>query len=68
MHDSMFQGVLGAPFSFFSANPTGRILNKFSSDQGQVGEILPITFYDFVQTFFLCLGAVVLACAAVPRG
>jgi ATP-binding cassette subfamily C (CFTR/MRP) protein 4 len=66
MHDSMFQGVLGAPFSFFSANPTGRILNKFSSDQGQVDEILPITFYDFVQAFFLCLGAVVLACAAVP--
>jgi ABC-type multidrug transport system fused ATPase/permease subunit len=66
MHDNMFKGVLGAPFSFFSANPTGRILNKFSSDQGQVDEVLPITFYDFVQAFFLCLGAAVLACAAVP--
>lgn len=45
---------------------SGRILNKFSSDQGQVDELLPITFFDFIQSLFLCFGAVLLACIAVP--
>ena len=30
----MFQAVVGAPLWFFTANPSGRILNKFSKDQG----------------------------------
>ena len=33
--------VLRAPLAFFHTNPTGRILNVFSKDQGSVDEQLP---------------------------
>merc|ERR1711968_171838 len=52
--------------SFFISNPLGRILNKFSSDLGQVDEQLPITLFDCLQFLMLCVGAVVVVMWAVP--
>lgn len=66
MHDNAFRSIANAPMGFFSANPLGRIVNKFSSDQGQVDEMLPATFFDCVQIGSICLGSVVMVVVALP--
>lgn len=35
--------------SFFHANPSGRILNRFSKDMGAVDELLPQAMIDCFQ-------------------
>ena len=52
--------VLRAPLSFFHTNPTGRVLNRFSRDQGAVDELLPQCFFDALQALMMVLGAFVL--------
>ena len=42
VHNAMVERVLHAPLAFFHTNPTGRILNRFSKDQGSVDEQLPV--------------------------
>ena len=66
LHDSAFAAITRAPLSFFAANPLGRILNKFSSDQGIIDEDMPQMLFQTVQMALIVLGAVVLACIAVP--
>eukprot|EP00941_MAST-03F_sp_MAST-3F-sp1_P004878 g4878.t1 len=65
-HNKALRRVLGSPLSFFSANPLGRILNKFSSDLGQVDELLPSVLFDCFESLMLCIGAAALCCIAVP--
>lgn len=49
LHDAMFAGITRATMYFYHTNPTGRILNRFSKDMGQVDEVLPTTMIDMVQ-------------------
>lgn len=37
MHNKLLMSVLHAPVSWFDASPTGRTLNRFSSDVGAAG-------------------------------
>ena len=48
------------------ANPTGRILNRFSRDQNLVDELCPSTFFDFIQSALFCLAAIILLCVSLP--
>ena len=66
LHENSLWSVMHSPLSFFTSNPTGRILNRFSKDQNQVDENLPVTFFDFLQCLMQCLGAVVLICISIP--
>ena len=66
LHNQSFGAVTAAPMSFFISHPVGRILNKFSSDQGEVDEVLPVTMYDCLQCLFMVVGSIVLSCIAVP--
>lgn len=45
---------------FFHTNPSGRILNRFSKDLGQVDEILPTVLMDVLQIALVCVGIVVV--------
>lgn len=56
--------VLRAPLSFFHTNPTGRVLNRFSRDQGAVDELLPQCLFDSLQALMMVLGAFVLVSGA----
>lgn len=49
LHNSMFENVIKAPMRFFDTNPSGRILNRFSKDIGNIDEWLPKVVLDAGQ-------------------
>eukprot|EP01084_Bolivina_argentea_P084782 153284_1 len=51
LHNKMFSGVLHSSMRFFEANPVGRILNRFSQDQMNVDDRLPLTVANTVWVF-----------------
>ena len=44
LHERMAHAIFRSPMSFFETTPTGRILNRFSSDIYKVDEVLARTF------------------------
>ena len=52
--------------SWFISNPVGRIINKFSSDLGQIDELLPVTLLQCLTGVLLCIGAIILSCVTIP--
>merc|ERR1711871_60480 len=62
----MLQKVLRAPIGWFDANPSGRILNRFSSDTGIVDDQLAPAFYDFVALGISVTAYVMLTAVIVP--
>ncbi|XP_030057237.1 ATP-binding cassette sub-family C member 4 [Microcaecilia unicolor] len=66
LHNQMFRSLLKAPVLFFDRNPIGRILNRFSKDIGQLDNLLPYTFLDFLQILLQIFGVVFVAVAIIP--
>lgn len=66
LHDAMFAGVTRATMHFFNTNPSGRILNRFSKDIGQLDEILPSIMIDVVQIFLALAGIVIVVAIVNP--
>lgn len=58
LHDAMFAGISRATMHFFNVNPSGRILNRFSKDVGQIDETLPFILVDVFQIMFAMIGAI----------
>lgn len=66
LHNTMFRGITRASMYFFNTNPSGRILNRFSKDMGQIDEILPSVMMDVIQIFLSLLGIVVVVAVVNP--
>ncbi|KAH8413402.1 hypothetical protein KR009_010872 [Drosophila setifemur] len=66
LHNSMFQGVSRTALYFFHSNPSGRILNRFAMDLGQVDEVLPAVMLDCIQIFLTISGVVCVLCITNP--
>ncbi|XP_075146932.1 putative multidrug resistance-associated protein lethal(2)03659 [Haematobia irritans] len=66
LHNSMFRGITRATMYFFNTNPSGRILNRFSKDMGQVDEILPSVMMDVIQIFLSLFGIVAVISVVNP--
>lgn len=66
LHNSMFRGITRAAMYFFNTNPSGRILNRFSKDMGQVDEILPAVMMDVIQIFLSLFGIVIVIAVVNP--
>ena len=63
----MLKAVLYSPIAFFDSNPSGRILNRFSSDISHIDDMLPPCFYDFVALSIGALSYVIITLMVVPR-
>ncbi|EDV91220.1 probable multidrug resistance-associated protein lethal(2)03659 [Drosophila grimshawi] len=66
LHNAMFRGITRAAMYFFNTNPSGRILNRFSKDLGQIDELLPTVMLDVVQIFLTLTGIIVVICITNP--
>ena len=60
LHNGMFKGVLYTSLRFYESNPVGRVLNRFSKDQQVIDELLPMTFFDTIQSLIMVLGSIVI--------
>ncbi|KAH8359394.1 hypothetical protein KR093_006509 [Drosophila rubida] len=66
LHNAMFRGITKAAMYFFNTNPSGRILNRFSKDLGQLDEILPTIMLDVMQIFLTLAGVIIVICFTNP--
>ncbi|NXX28875.1 MRP7 protein, partial [Nicator chloris] len=66
IHDRMFQRVLKATVTFFDTTPTGRILNRFSSDLYCVDNSLPFILNIFLANIYGLLGMLVIMTYGLP--
>lgn len=46
IHDKLFRGITRGWMSFFNTNASGRILNRFSKDIGNIDTFLPVAMMD----------------------
>ncbi|XP_031343813.1 probable multidrug resistance-associated protein lethal(2)03659 isoform X2 [Photinus pyralis] len=60
LHNSIFEKIIRATMSFFNANPTGVILNRFSDDLGEVDEYIPNILADTIQISLQLVGVIVV--------
>ncbi|NXR89260.1 MRP7 protein, partial [Hypocryptadius cinnamomeus] len=66
IHNRLLQRVLKATVTFFDTTPTGRILNRFSSDLYCVDESLPFILNIFLANTYGLLGMLVIMTYGLP--
>ncbi|XP_033748591.1 LOW QUALITY PROTEIN: ATP-binding cassette sub-family C member 9-like [Pecten maximus] len=66
LHSTMLDTILHIPIRFFDTNPTGRILNRFSSDMSQIDQHLPNTLENLMKCFFLTISALIVNSIGTP--
>lgn len=63
---ALLRSVLGATASFFDTNPTGRLINRFSSDVYGVDDSLPFIMNILFAQAFGLLGTLVVTSYSEP--
>ncbi|KAL8736829.1 MAG: hypothetical protein Q9181_002293 [Wetmoreana brouardii] len=66
LHERMAYAIFRSPMSFFETTPTGRILNRFSSDIYRVDEVLARTFNMLFVNTARALYTLILIVASTP--
>ncbi|KAG0206658.1 hypothetical protein BGX28_001906 [Mortierella sp. GBA30] len=62
----MLDALMRTSIDFFHANPSGRIMNRFSKDMALVDELLPYVFYDTTTITIMIFGSMVTVCIVNP--
>jgi ABC-type multidrug transport system fused ATPase/permease subunit len=60
MHGAALKAVMNAPISFFDVTPTGRLLNRFSSDFQIIDEELSQTLTQVPFSQYTCVWVISL--------
>ncbi|KAJ4703002.1 ABC transporter C family member 2-like [Melia azedarach] len=60
LHDSMLDSILRAPMLFFHTNPTGRVINRFSRDVGDIDRYVANFVNSFIGQVWQLLSTFVL--------
>lgn len=60
LHNYIFSQIIKARMRFYNSNPSGRILNRFSKDIGNIDEYIPSVLIDVIEIGLLLGGTVVL--------
>eukprot|EP00930_Biecheleria_cincta_P035251 TRINITY_DN24254_c0_g1_i1.p1 TRINITY_DN24254_c0_g1~~TRINITY_DN24254_c0_g1_i1.p1 ORF type:complete len:1145 (-),score=169.55 TRINITY_DN24254_c0_g1_i1:291-3725(-) len=66
LHNRALNSILGTHLAFFTSNPHGRIMNRFSGDLGNIDELLSAAAHEVADLGFIMLGSVVLVSITVP--
>ena len=66
VHDGALWAVLRSPMSFFDTTPSGRVLNRFSSDQQRVDMQLRNQMSSLLNSVFQLVSGVAVVLAATP--
>ncbi|XP_042318198.1 ATP-binding cassette sub-family C member 10 isoform X2 [Sceloporus undulatus] len=66
IHNRLLRRVMKATMTFFDTTPTGRILNRFSSDLYCVDDSLPFLLNIFLANIFGLLGMLVMITYGLP--
>jgi ATP-binding cassette, subfamily C (CFTR/MRP), member 1 len=64
MHVKALDATMGAPISFFHANPAGRIINRFSNDIMSLDRTIPQNLLALINALLSALMSTLLACIA----
>jgi ATP-binding cassette subfamily C (CFTR/MRP) protein 1 len=66
LHERMAYAIFRAPMSFFETTPTGRILNRFSSDIYRVDEVIARNFNGLFTNGSRALFTIGVICVLIP--
>ncbi|XP_058808247.1 ATP-binding cassette sub-family C member 4-like isoform X2 [Phymastichus coffea] len=58
IHNRMFSQLVRTPMQFFNLNPSGRIVNRFSKDTGEVDTALPNSMMEVIERILFTLGVI----------
>jgi ATP-binding cassette subfamily C (CFTR/MRP) protein 4 len=62
LHNSILGKIIDATMTFFKNHPSGRILNRFSKDIGNVDEFVPLSLLTVIVTFLNLVAMFVTIC------
>ncbi|KAF5288562.1 hypothetical protein FQA39_LY15341 [Lamprigera yunnana] len=66
LHEAMLKSIVNATLGFFTANNSGRILNRFTKDLGSADELVPAAVTQSVRCILGIFGIIVVVCLVNP--